>query len=298
MTNLLLLLAFSVLLLIPVGAHDAFATVWNLENDFSATLPPDGQGPFGAWFYRFEKTAGAVPNDGDYDPWNAVNPNFFGLTCLQEAGKLTDFFYMCENSPVLLHPRGAATGNPEDDVIVGFSSPQRGTYHVEGSFVDANAGGNGVCVSISQHDPANAGVLNSDQDIPGVFTSGNPACSIGSINGVLADANTNVANADFDFDVDLTCNETLYFRINPNTIDATGDATFLTLEINDVFLDPDPNDNCADPPSDEDNPVGGILLPVEALSLLVVGAQSFSWMIPVVLSGIGIGLFVFRKSSN
>jgi len=32
--------------------------------------------------------------------------------------------------------------------------------------------------------------------------------------------------------------------------------------------------------------------------LLVAGAQSFSWMIPVVLSAIGIGLFVLRKSEN
>ncbi len=44
--------------------------------------------------------------------------------------------------------------------------------------------------------------------------------------------------------------------------------------------------------------VGGELLPIETTSLLLAGAQSFSWMIPVVLSGIGIGLFIFRKSEN
>ncbi len=44
--------------------------------------------------------------------------------------------------------------------------------------------------------------------------------------------------------------------------------------------------------------VGGELLPIETTSLLLAGAQSFSWMIPVILSGIGIGLFVFRKSEN
>jgi len=44
-------------------------------------------------------------------------------------------------------------------------------------------------------------------------------------------------------------------------------------------------------------PVGGELIPIDSTSLLLAGAQSFSWMIPVVLSGIGIGLFVvFRKS--
>jgi len=45
-------------------------------------------------------------------------------------------------------------------------------------------------------------------------------------------------------------------------------------------------------------PVGGELIPIESTSLILAGAQTFSWMIPVILSGIGIGLFVFRKSEN
>ncbi|MFB5631445.1 MAG: hypothetical protein ACE5RN_07640 [Nitrosopumilaceae archaeon] len=44
--------------------------------------------------------------------------------------------------------------------------------------------------------------------------------------------------------------------------------------------------------------VGGESIPIETTSLILAGAQSFSWMIPVVLSGIGIGLFVFRKPKN
>ena len=45
--------------------------------------------------------------------------------------------------------------------------------------------------------------------------------------------------------------------------------------------------------------VGGDFLPIETTSLLLASAQSFSWMIPVILSGIGIGLFVVsRKSEN
>jgi len=46
-------------------------------------------------------------------------------------------------------------------------------------------------------------------------------------------------------------------------------------------------------------PVGGELIPIETTSLLLAGAQSFSWMIPLVLSVLGIGLFVVsRKSEN
>ncbi len=45
--------------------------------------------------------------------------------------------------------------------------------------------------------------------------------------------------------------------------------------------------------------VGGELLPIDSTALILAGAQSFSWMIPVLLSGIGIGLFVVsRKSEN
>ena len=45
--------------------------------------------------------------------------------------------------------------------------------------------------------------------------------------------------------------------------------------------------------------VGGESLSIDSTALILAGAQSFSWMIPVVLSGIGIALFVVsRKSEN
>jgi len=50
--------------------------------------------------------------------------------------------------------------------------------------------------------------------------------------------------------------------------------------------------------SPEQLPVGGELIQIETTSLLLAGAQSFSWMIPVILSGIGIGLFVVSRKSE
>ena len=48
-----------------------------------------------------------------------------------------------------------------------------------------------------------------------------------------------------------------------------------------------------------DNTVGGEFLSIDSTALLLAGAQSFSWMLPVVLSVLGIGLFAFsRKSEN
>jgi len=46
-----------------------------------------------------------------------------------------------------------------------------------------------------------------------------------------------------------------------------------------------------------DDVVGGEFLPIEATSLLLASAQTFSWMIPVVLSILGIGLFAVSRKS-
>ena len=44
--------------------------------------------------------------------------------------------------------------------------------------------------------------------------------------------------------------------------------------------------------------IGGEIIPIETTSLILTGAQSFSWMIPVVLSVLGIGLFVVSRKSE
>jgi len=50
--------------------------------------------------------------------------------------------------------------------------------------------------------------------------------------------------------------------------------------------------------TDKPQVVGGELLPLDTTALLLAGAQSYSWMIPVILSGIGIGLFVVSRKSE
>ena len=44
--------------------------------------------------------------------------------------------------------------------------------------------------------------------------------------------------------------------------------------------------------------VGGELIPIEQTSLILAGIQSFSWIIPVALSFLGIGLFAVSKKSE
>jgi len=51
-------------------------------------------------------------------------------------------------------------------------------------------------------------------------------------------------------------------------------------------------------PAPDNQIIGGEIIPIEQTSLLLAGAQSFSWMIPVVLSIVGIGLFVASRKSE
>ncbi len=44
--------------------------------------------------------------------------------------------------------------------------------------------------------------------------------------------------------------------------------------------------------------VGGEFSPIDSTALLLASTQSFSWMIPVLLSGIGIGLFVVTRKNE
>ena len=44
--------------------------------------------------------------------------------------------------------------------------------------------------------------------------------------------------------------------------------------------------------------IGGEIIPIETTSLLLAGVQSFSWMIPVALSVLGIGLFVVSRKNE
>jgi len=57
-------------------------------------------------------------------------------------------------------------------------------------------------------------------------------------------------------------------------------------------------DSTPPPPPPDDGVVGGEIIPIETTTLILASAQSFSWMIPVVLSVLGIGLFVVTRKSE
>ena len=41
--------------------------------------------------------------------------------------------------------------------------------------------------------------------------------------------------------------------------------------------------------------IGGEIIPIESTSLILAGAQTFSWMIPVIVAALGIAVFIARK---
>jgi len=61
--------------------------------------------------------------------------------------------------------------------------------------------------------------------------------------------------------------------------------------------DPEPRNPCnPNPNSPSCNPIGGVLLPIDKTALFIYGIQTNAmWLIPLLVSGIGIGLVIIRR---
>jgi len=104
--------------------------------------------------------------------------------------------------------------------------------------------------------------------------------------GDAADCIVNFVDVDVDLDevhIGVTC--------TPNPIDEFVNIQFDSIpdmaDITDIFIDT---------VSFDDVEVGGTFVPIDNSALILAGAQSISmWMIPVVIAGIGIGVFVIKR---
>jgi len=280
LNKLIPLLAFSILLLVPVGAQNAFGPI-AIPNLLEARIganesPPEGEGllPLGT---NFDLVLSRV--------------TFATSITMQSVGQSNYQF----------------PGNPSD-VVNGQSFPVDRFFDV---FFE---------ITIEDIDPINEGLsvdkfervltVTSTETCVADTSKPNFGCieqlrqlSIPSFDIPLVvdldrDGNLDIINWDsFEFN-NFCCPmidtaplgeykiTTVYTAITPGNVNPSFSIPLSgTIAISEEIFFPEI--------------IGGEIIPLETTSLILAGAQTFSWMIPVVLSVLGIGLFVVsRKSEN
>ena len=102
---------------------------------------------------------------------------------------------------------------------------------------------------------------------PGTCSTGGTACTITKIMDATGDGGGNALSEPFDV-----------------ATDSSGNVFVTGRDSNNAFK------------IAKDIPIGGTLIPIDTTTLLLAGVQSISmWMIPVVVAGIGIGIFVIKR---
>jgi len=241
LNKLIPLLTFSILLLVPVGAQNAFAATIELKNEADCLA-------LGGDFF--------IQGNADVCVFLSltVNP---GDTLIVENVQVQVRNDLTNSGTIQL------VGGSEDSsgrLVAGLRTTNfliecGGIINAQGGVGDASAQ-----INIPFGTLTNLGTINLIGDI-------------GSFSGSLLITGT--------ADNHGTINE------NPDSGPVSG-IVF-------IFRDGVFNDNL---PNQCGSIIGGEIIPIEQTSLILAGAQTFSWMIPVVLSVLGIGLFVVSRKSD
>jgi len=102
---------------------------------------------------------------------------------------------------------------------------------------------------------------------PGTCSTDGTPCTITKIIDATGDGGGNALSEPFDVATDSSGNVFVTGRVSNNAFKIAKDV-----------------------------PVGGTLVPIDTTTLLLAGVQSISmWMIPVVVAGVGIGIFVIKR---
>jgi len=244
----LALIAFSVLLLVPVGAQNAFAMVVGMDPNNLGTMSMTPVTTLQACT-EIEYVFTGI-GSGSLGAQNFVDSDFI-ITVSADTNNVMEIFF-----PGVFTNRALSV--QVQVVGVGIATVTTET----GVFSNTNLDGVGWSN------------FNGDDIVNDIYDIG--------------DIGVDVANYDLTTNIGPVSSQSQFFTSNFDAITDQGildvssitDATFQAIIV-----------NCPT--------VGGELIPIETTTLLLAGAQSFSWMIPVILSGIGIGLFVVsRKSEN
>jgi len=284
LAKLLIAVVFSVLLLVPVGAQNAFAATFTFSDD---------------------ATGGDCTSLGSWDdPSNTCTVTAISastgdifvidsdVTVVLAGGPgVLDGTISC-NCDFTITNNGKLVINGGDGVRSAQISTTSGTLTIiNNGEIQINGGDVGV---ISGNISTTAGdiiIINNGQIVTngagafrggiieattGTITITNEACGTFELNGGNGDQSGSIVEDA----------GTITFTNHGTLTQNPGSGTDSGILKNTATLIEEPQSCQA---------IGGEIIPIEATSLILAGAQSFSWMIPVVLSVLGIGLFVIRR---
>ena len=260
MNKLLPFIAFSILLLVPVGAQNAFAITLFIE-DF------EGSPSYVTSVDEF--TDGGTDYFLRTDGTNiSPNVNFNGVQGTYFAAQDLD-----------------GEGGPDTATLTFTGIPVSGCQDIEfsGLFAEDDA------LDGNEDWDADADLVVVEYQIDG-----------NGFQNLLTFAGNNGINSepseDTDFD-DVGDGTSLTDTFTQFSKPVSGSGNVLDLLII-LVLDAEDEDIAFDNITilcDANGVIGGDIIPIETTSLLLAGSQTFSWMIPVLLSGIGIGLVFLRR---
>jgi len=287
LNKLIHLLAFSILLLVPVGAQNAYSQTIIFEDDYTTNagwtqIPPTGvnvvtvDDPSFPDIVKFN----AVPDGGSTND----------IRVFKSLGTTLDNEWILESEFIVNdHP-----GNPPAHLIYTLSAGTDELTATNQAMIAlhySNTGDPGQGIQVFQKDGIPEPTPIGSKILVGIGEQTH-----------IRFARTSATTATLEIFSDAA--RTLHFTGSPvqitgllptitglntlnhgNNFDG-GTGRILTAEIDNtvIFVN--------------DVVIGGELIPIETTSLLLASAQSFSWMIPVILSGIGMGLFVVSRKSE
>jgi len=85
---------------------------------------------------------------------------------------------------------------------------------------------------------------------------------------------------------------------DPNAPDTDGDGICDGIRVDNDGDGIEPEDECVDPTESGGQVIGGTLIPIDSVSLILAGTHLTAvWLIPIIVSGVGIGLVFLRSTT-
>lgn len=291
MNKLLLLISFSILFLVPVGAQQAFAgTLYTINESTGDRLE------------SIDTDTLVITDIGSL----TVDFSFGGLAYDPNS----DTLYMIDGRSLLNlyevdRNTGAAIliGNHGVTDLFGLA------FDTKNNVLYATAFFNGIDnfyrLDVTNGQATLIGSTNFRLGGLAYDSLNDRIIGINNGNGDLYEINRNTAQSNLIFNGDLTNNSGLTYDPDKDLFwDADISGFLYSFDPNNGFARTthlsglDAHDGLAYLVPTLEIPtqvIGGKIIPIESVSLILAGAQSFSWMFPLVLSIIGIGLILVRK---